>query len=655
MSYDSRGSLWHRWDLHFHTPSSCDYDDKSQTNETIVQTLKDADVRVVAITDHHTMDVERISEIQKLGGDDLTVLPGIELRSELGDKPVHYICIFPEDSDLVELWKKLEVGLHLTKAELEEKGGDAKIYVPIRDCAELAKKLHGIITIHAGAKSNSIDDIENHQQFQQRIKYDVAKNYIDCFEIGQIKDIDRYLDIIFPITGLDKPLLVCSDNHNIKKYSVKAPLWIRADPTFNGLCMALHEPRNRVFIGETPEDLSRARNNPTKYMKDISFERLGSAPENQMWFSGKVLFNPGLVAIVGNKGSGKSALSDAIGLLCSSSNYYSFSFLSKKRFAHPKSNLATHFNATIQWLAGDPVTRNLAEEVLPGEVERANYLPQDHVENICNELAGLDEAGFEEELRSVIFSHVPEADRLDKTSLNDLLSYLTSEKQGRIDSLRKQLHEINRERATLEGKTDPVIKREIEEKIKRKQIELDAHNNLKPPEVKNPAAEENAKDSTDSKLHNDIKMNQDELKRIGEQIDNNVAEIRKLQKKLASTKRLIDRLNNIQKDCIDFEASLLQEASEIGIEVKEVFSYKIDEQPLKKIDNEITETLEKLKADLESIDPPGLQEKQKKLGKVIDELNSKLDEPNKLFQQFVKQLQEWNEKRNKIEGDESDP
>ncbi len=27
--HDIRGSLWHRWDLHFHTPSSFDYEDKS--------------------------------------------------------------------------------------------------------------------------------------------------------------------------------------------------------------------------------------------------------------------------------------------------------------------------------------------------------------------------------------------------------------------------------------------------------------------------------------------------------------------------------------------------------------------------------------------------------------------------------------------------
>lgn len=33
----NRGSEWRIWDLHFHTPSSYDYKDKSVTNEDIVK------------------------------------------------------------------------------------------------------------------------------------------------------------------------------------------------------------------------------------------------------------------------------------------------------------------------------------------------------------------------------------------------------------------------------------------------------------------------------------------------------------------------------------------------------------------------------------------------------------------------------------------
>jgi hypothetical protein len=41
MNNSPRGSLWHRWDLHFHTPSSFDYHDKSVTRLLIVLLLRE--------------------------------------------------------------------------------------------------------------------------------------------------------------------------------------------------------------------------------------------------------------------------------------------------------------------------------------------------------------------------------------------------------------------------------------------------------------------------------------------------------------------------------------------------------------------------------------------------------------------------------------
>jgi len=55
--HDARGALWRVWDLHFHTPSSFDYSDKSVTNQQIIDALVNAGVSVVAVTDHHVIDV----------------------------------------------------------------------------------------------------------------------------------------------------------------------------------------------------------------------------------------------------------------------------------------------------------------------------------------------------------------------------------------------------------------------------------------------------------------------------------------------------------------------------------------------------------------------------------------------------------------------
>ena len=120
-----RGSEWRVWDLHLHTPASYDYKDKSVTNEDIVNGLVSHGVSVVAITDHYVINVEGIKELMALGKPKgLSVLPGIEFCSELGgSESVHFIGIFPEDSNIESIWTKIQGQCNLTKADIERKGG----------------------------------------------------------------------------------------------------------------------------------------------------------------------------------------------------------------------------------------------------------------------------------------------------------------------------------------------------------------------------------------------------------------------------------------------------------------------------------------------------------------------------------------------------
>ena len=152
---DPRGSLWRRWDLHFHTPSSFDYENSSISDDQIVSSLMEAGIAAIAITDHHVIDVQRIRNLQTIGSGRLTVFPGIEFRSDQGGEPIHYISIFPEGCDLEHVWTTLQGRLGLTPTAIKEKGGDDAVYVPIELGCEVTRSLGGIVSIHAGAKSNS--------------------------------------------------------------------------------------------------------------------------------------------------------------------------------------------------------------------------------------------------------------------------------------------------------------------------------------------------------------------------------------------------------------------------------------------------------------------------------------------------------------------
>lgn len=654
MTENPRGSLWHRWDLHFHTPSSFDYDDKSVTNQQIVDRLVTEGVRVVAITDHHRIDVARVLELQHLGGGQLTVLPGMELRGDHGGKPINYICIFPENCDLDHIWTTLQGSLGLTTKAISDKGGDQKIYVPIGKGAEETRKLHGVVSIHAGSKTNSIEGIQNKEQFQQQIKYDITKQWVDLMEIGQLKDIDIHVKIIFPDTGLDKPLIVCSDNHKITEYFVKAPLWFRADPTFRGLLMILREPRDRVYIGDRPPEVVRVEQNRTKYIRSVSFQRKAGGPASEIWFTGNVPFNRGLVAIVGNKGSGKSALSDTLGLLGATKNSDSFSFLSKERFRHPTAGRATDFEATLEWESGETLTRCLAEIVKPEEVERVKYLPQDHVEKVCNELVGIGEEGFERELKSVIFSHVPEPHRLGHATLDELVRFQAGEKQKRIDSLLKQLREASRSRALLESQADPAAKRELLEKIKRRELELEAHDKAKPEEKENPAAGAGAS-TPDTALLQALTAAEGEKTAISDSIGSANDGLRTVERRHAVANRLLEKFDNFTKDFEVFKASLHEDANELGLPVDDLVSLSINNESTKKIRDEAAVTIATANKLLDGDEPPGLRKQLADVEAKIAELQSKLDAPNRAFQTYLRDLAEWQERRAKIEGGDNDP
>lgn len=652
--YDSRGSLWHRWDLHFHTPASFDYGDKSVTNQQIVDRLIEEGIRVVAITDHHRMDVKRIRDLQRLGGDRLTVLPGIELRDDHGGDPIHYICIFSEDCDLDHVWTTLQGSLRLTEKAISDKGGDDQVYMTIAKGAGEARTLGGVVSIHAGTKTNSIEGIKNREQFQRRIKLDITRDWVDMMEIGQIKDIDTHLGIIFPATGLDKPLIICSDCHNIKDYSIKAPLWFRADPTFRGLLMVLREPRDRVHVGDRPPGVIRAEQNPTKYVHGISFGRKSPATMADQWFSGEILFNPGLVAIIGNKGSGKSALADTLGLLGATKNGDSFSFLCRERFRHPKGGRADQFYATLTWESGEPVTRCLAEAVQTEEVERIKYLPQHYVDKVCNEVAGIDEEGFEQELKSVIFSHVPEPQRLGQTTLDDLVRFQTNEKQKRIDSLLKQLRDVSRARAVHEAQADPNAKRELIEKIRRREAELAAHDQLKPVEMVNPTDSINLSTS-ELALLQELASQEKTRADLGSEINAATDKLRAAERRRAVARRLVEKLSNFRKDFDTLKASLDEDATELGLSVDNLVTLAIHDDGIGAIRDEATASISKLGQQLDGITPPGLRKQSATAEEQIAQLQSQLDAPNRAYQAHVRELADWEERRGMIVGDNDVP
>ena len=239
-------------------------------------------------------------------------------------------------------------------------------------------------------------------------------------------------------------LLDCSDAHNWAESGDKdslghCELWVKADPTFRGLQHALLEFEERVYVGSEPPKVTDVKKRPQRYIRSIEIRKAQGAPLLEEWFDCSILFNPGLVAIIGNKGNGKSALADIIALGGNSQQEDNFSFLNENKFRNSRENKSVHFEATLSWHSDDKEVYRLSRPQDAEDMERVRYIPQNYLESLCNELVSEGGGAFDLELRAVIFSHIPNAERLGKQSLDSLLDYLSEETFDRINTLRGEL------------------------------------------------------------------------------------------------------------------------------------------------------------------------------------------------------------------------
>ncbi|NQX80490.1 MAG: hypothetical protein HRT66_00645 [Flavobacteriaceae bacterium] len=301
MTKIEKGSEWRKWDLHFHTPSSYDYGNKSVTNEEIIETLCENEISVVAITDHHIIDIERITELQELGkAKGITVLPGIEFLSDArGKVPIHFIGIFSEECKLEYIWGQIENKTNISKIKGEGKK-ENQVYCDLENTIDLVHELGGLTTIHAGDKTNSIENITHSLPHGEAQKTEIA-NKIDFYELGKTDDKKGYIDFVFPSIKKHIPMIICSDNHNIKKYILKENCWIKADTTFEGLKQVVYEPKQRVRIqGLEPH-------------QKAGYQVIESVKVSHTSFNSQTIyFNQNLSSIIGGRSTGKSILLGAI-------------------------------------------------------------------------------------------------------------------------------------------------------------------------------------------------------------------------------------------------------------------------------------------------------------------------------------------------------
>ncbi|MDR2525547.1 MAG: hypothetical protein LBC83_05115 [Oscillospiraceae bacterium] len=292
MAEYSRGSEWRRWDLHLHTASSYDYANKSKdADELLCMALKKGEVAAAAITDHFTIDKDRIRRLRAIAPD-IVFFPGVELRTDKGGQNIHVILIFSDQSDLDILSEDFNV----FRREAQNPNDDEKIYWDYKSIVKFAEDHSGLISIHAGRKQNGMDkELTSVLPYRDAVKDDFGQT-VKIFEMGQPRDLDDYRKNVFPTVGV-RPMVICSDNHDPRDYPTANLLWIKADVTFNGLKQVLYEPEDRVYIGPTAPDAKEGY----RVIRSLTFQ-------DELFQTNQIVFSDQLTCIIGGKSTGKSIL-----------------------------------------------------------------------------------------------------------------------------------------------------------------------------------------------------------------------------------------------------------------------------------------------------------------------------------------------------------
>ena len=340
----------------------------------------------------------------------------------------------------------------------------------------------------------------------------------------------------------------------------KTMLWVKADPTFAGLKQVLNEPEARVFIGAAPPN----------YKPDHKVISRILIPSSNAWFPAdfKLELNRDLVTIIGGRGSGKSALAEAIAYGGGSKDNGEDAFL-KKAAKHRHTITGTKIK--LEWADGTPTEFEVGK--LGDDCGLVQYLPQGAVEDLCSHK---NSEKLQKQIENVIFQSLDETEKMGASDFEELRSKILSGFQYETDQIVERIRDINRRISNLVGvlKSLPEKERILNEK-KQEHGHLTQSLPELPPEDK---------------------KGQEELAGLSELKKKFEMKIILLQNRLTKTTEIETKVKVFKTKIQEFSAEISALLDSIGVSNKDSFAVSLDEDGIKTlIENEKKEIAAQLK------------------------------------------------------------
>lgn len=495
------GSRWYRWEPHVHAPGTVlnDQFKGADSWEGYLKALETATpaIRAIGVTDYYgTESYERVCEVKqqgRLSGCDL-IFPNIEMRLGIGTvkgKWVNlHLLVSPEGPDhLAELKRFL--------ARLTFSAYDDSFCCNKDDLIRLGQRFDPKLTDPVAALERGSEQFKVSFDQLKRAYMAIAwaeKNILiavagsetdgtsglrDAADATLRQEVEKFAHVIFASSpaqrdfwlgrrsatedelheryGGLKPCMHGSDAHDVRTVGIPDGgrySWIKGAAEFDTLRQACIDPGGRAFVGVEPPVSAT----PSQVIATVE---VTGAP----WAKTPTLaLNPGLVAIIGARGSGKTALADMIALGCDATSER----LSPASFLTRAQELLHGASVLLRWQAGDQSQRSLdgSDESSSAEYPRARYLSQQFVEELCS-TQGMTDA-LMREIERVIFEAHPLSDRDGAVNFGELLEMRTTRFREARDREEDALADLSERIGTELDKEKLVagLKKQISEKEK---------------------------------------------------------------------------------------------------------------------------------------------------------------------------------------------
>ncbi len=316
----NKGSSWHKWDLHVHTPYTHLNKAYQCSEKDFIQKLCDSEIDCIGLTNYFKFNEKEFELKEKIEERGIKVFYNLEVRLDYKNNKNEFLdfhIIFSDkvSSDGIKRFlsnMKIKPGKKLL-ADLEKDDFDKAVvnFDQLLECLEeealnlrdkyllgFLSRGHGSIEcefLEKGGRNDAIyKEVINNSHFlihssnkQENLK----------------KDREFWLEY-------NKPLLQSSDAHEEDSIGEKYT-WIKAEKTFEGLKQIIYEPETRVSIDkEKPQDpLYKIDCVGLRFDKEVKItNEKGDTPFCYAGFNETLFFSPNFTCVIGGRGSGKSTL-----------------------------------------------------------------------------------------------------------------------------------------------------------------------------------------------------------------------------------------------------------------------------------------------------------------------------------------------------------